>query len=1038
MKMRFVEKKKKSGGSFLGALVFFLFFLGVVIGLALAGAYAYRDKLLVELIRQEGPSAFGVEVLALDSIITRPVGQVSVELRGLVFQSSKTAPTLRAEKILISTPNNLLDLYQLTFTRNVLQLKAQLIGMQIQATTAAAEIAKPSGLKPANDLGSQGVPLPIDLETELRDSQLEFGPASKPVRVTKLTGIIRTQVSNNMPAGILDVKSAGQLALGIAVGGQTMLPIRTEWSLHAEPKLNAPSNVAITMESITLGTLGLSLKSSGTLKWPEQLITLEASGSTTDLGVLPLDKAESEALGLVGRLKGAAEVSLKLNGDLKSIVNTQGLIRLKGVELPFSLDRKAPRPFSVHGPVELDLDAPFKISYDLANAKLRSLELQLASFRTDLTSAEIRVDGLLRKPAQLMMAASGQVTAEGETIDLTNVEFRLSNLLMAWKGQVSLDAKRHSKLDLAMTLPNLSGWPSLLPILGTLERTAAETLDDVNRATGAVSLKAKLELPLAAPETMMTDSKFDIELLDFSDFEIPVNLNLEKSKFIASGRARGHLTAAGTGSLTKNVNSPLAWSIKRVAGTFDARDLALTWDDKLKKTAGQELIASVTASAPAANHLKFEKLDLRVMDSTLNLGGTVSREENGDYTIDTVLNTRLALTQMYEVAPFLRALRAKIPSGTAGAQMKVSGVYHVVGGPADSPLTANGRLTLKSPQAVMLATTQIESELKSNSKEPVKSESSILKWPIFAKSNLEFDLQLDAVTLKSRALKNLSVLATLNEGHLKGTANVENAFGGPIKIGSFSILDLARRKMEELKFSATGDFKSINISALAEFLNPQWKTLIAGFASGDIAMSALPFSNDAIVDTATANGMISVKQASFSTAPIDQLVTQKLYEFPMLAKLIGQKPKLPAKNINLLLNSGFAYSKGRVNLKGFTALSPEKNELNLDGWVQTDFKVDMSGIAHLADAPISGSFRQANSDATGRLVVPIHVTGSLKEPTLTIAEDAIAEMTKKTVTHETNKLKNTVKQQATKAIDEKKKEAVDAVKAELKKRGLSF
>jgi hypothetical protein len=1039
LKTERVGNKKRSGGTFLGALTFFLFFLGIVVGLVLAGTYAYRDKLLIELIRQEGPGAFGVEVLALDSIVTRPVGQISVELRGLVFQSSKDAPTLRAEKILLSTPNNLLDLYQLTFSKNVLHLKAQFIGLQIQATTNKQGTTPPPQPMTTNDFASTGLPLPIELETELRDSQLEFGPESKPVRVTKLTGIIRTQISTNVPAGILDVKSAGQLALGVAVGGQTMLPLRTEWSLNAQPKLAKPTDVAITIESLTIATLGLSLKSSGTLKWPEQLVTMEASGSTTDLGVLPLDKAESEALGLSGRLKGAADVSIKMNGDLKSVVTTQGLIRVKGGEFPFALNRQTPRPFSVQGPVQFDLDAPFKISYDIANAKLKTLDLQLASFRADLTAAEVRVDGFLRKPAQLMMAAKGQVTAEGETIDLTNTEFRLANLLMAWTGQISLDSKRSSKLDLALTLPNLSGWPALLPVLGTLERTAKETVEDINRATGSVSLKAKLELPLAAPETISTDSKFEIELLDVSDFEIPVNLNIEKSKLIATGRARGHINAAGTVNLTKNVNSPLAWSLRRATGSFDARDLAISFDDKFKKRAGQEALVSFTASAPSSNNLKFEKLDLRLIDSSANVTGTVSREENGDYALDTMLTSRMALTQMYEVAPVLRPLRAKLPSGTAGAQIKLSGVYNMATGPSTSPLIASGRLTLKSPQAVILATTQVEDVTKSEIMEaPEKPEATIFNWPIFAKSNLVFDLQLETMTLKSRALKKLNVLATLADGNLKGTGSVENAFGGPIKLLSFSMLNLPRNKMEDLKFAMKADYKSINLSALAEFANPQWKTVVAGLASGEITMSGRPFSKSPIADNAVASGTLSVKQASFSTAPIDQMVTQKLYDFPAIAKLMGQKPKLPSSNINLLLNSNFSYADGRMNLKSFTALSPEKNELNLNGWVQKDFKIDMNGIAHLADTPIGGSFRQANSDSSGRLVVPIHVTGSLKEPSLSIAEDVIAEMTKKTVALEANKLKNTVQQQATKAIDQKKKEAVDAVKAELKKRGLSF
>jgi hypothetical protein len=97
---------------------------------------------------------------------------------------------------------------------------------------------------------------------------------------------------------------------------------------------------------------------------------------------------------------------------------------------------------------------------------------------------------------------------------------------------------------------------------------------------------------------------------------------------------------------------------------------------------------------------------------------------------------------------------------------------------------------------------------------------------------------------------------------------------------------------------------------------------------------------------------------------------------------------------------------------------------------------ELNGTAYLANTSIGGSFRQANSDKSGRLVVPIKISGSLKEPSLDIAEEVITAMVSKTVQLETTKLKDKVRTEATKVIEEKKNEAVDKIKDELKRLGL--
>lgn len=1034
------KKKRRKRGSFFGAVTFFLFFLVLIVAGVVGAAYINRDRLIIEYIRQEGPKAFGLEVLAIDSLVTRPIGQVSIELRGIVFQSSKQAPLVRAEKVVLSIPKNLLELYQLVFTRETLTLKAQLVAVQIQALSHGENAAPAAPINPSQTgYGFEGLPFPVVLETEFRDSQLEVGPASNPVRIKGLTGLVRTHLKNKLNEPALDIKSSGQLALQLEIGEKNALPLRTDWALSAEPRLSDPSNIAIQITSLTVSTLGMSLKSRGSLKWPEQNFQLEATGSTNDLGVLPLDKAESDALGLMGRLKGSAEVQLKVEGKLDSLVRAEGLIRLKEAQFPFSLSRQTPRPFELRGPVDVDLETPFKVSYDVPNAKVKSLELELATFKADLTAADIRVPGLLRKAPALMLGLSGQVTAQGETIEIGHLEFRFANLLLNTKGQASLNPKRLSKLEIAMTLPSLTGWPALLPVLGTLERDASTTAEEMNRAKGSFALKAKVELPLGAPENFKTESKIDVEVFEASGLEIPLNIRNAEAKQLIQGIARGHLTASGLFQMTPDPKKPVNWTIRRTVGSFDLKNLAIAWGELLNKAKDRELSATFSATSTGPS-LKFDKFEARLLDSKLNLQGQITQQDSGNISLDTSIQAQTALSQMYEMIPMLRSLRAKIPSGSLFATMKVNGTYLPKEGPSQSPLTLGGRLGFKGPQAVLLevsktAPSATGTETKPSDENPLAA---YLKWPLVDSSKVIFDIQLDSISMKTTTMKGFKTLATLEKGGLTGQAEIANAFGGSVKVSSFAIPSLTKTKPADIKLSSNVTFAALNLSAMADFMNPQWKALVGGNSNGTISLTAKPLSPESMIETSTATGSIDIKQGFLSTVGLDQLVNQKLAEYPLIAKLTGAQPKVATKGVALNLASAFSFAKGRMDLKNLVALSPEKNELRLQGWLQKDFSVDLKGQAFLADTPIGGSFRQANSDKTGRLVVPIRITGSLKEPSVDIAEEALKEMADKTLKLEARKLKSAVREKAGQALEQKKKEAVDAIKEELKKRGLSF
>lgn len=1016
-------------------MTFFLFFLLLLIGAAVVGVYTVRDRLLIEYVREKGPRHFGVEVLAIDSLVTRPVGSLSVDLKGVIFQASPQSPVIRAQQISISTPKTLLGIYQLLHSKEALTLKMQLLEPQIQATSQPDSTSGGEAPAPTPQAKNPRLPFPVTIEAELRDGQIDVGTAAKPIKVKGLTGIVRSEVSPTGNSETLLVRSTGQLVLKLALADRAELPMRADWTLQAKPTLSADATlVPIEISNLSVSTLGMTIKSEGKLDWPSQAIDFTASGFSTDLSVIPLDKAESEALGIVGRLKGQAEVAVKVIGSLNKSVKASGLFKLKNATLPFELIRQTPKPFMIKGPVDVDLDIPFAVDYNLASQKLEGIDLQLATFRVDMTNAEVRADGILKKNASIMMGLQGQLTAAGTTLDISSVEFRLANLLVTTKGQVSINPNRLSKLDLRVSLPNLQGWPQLVPLLGQIDPGPVINAAQINQANGSMTLAATIELPLADPSRLKTDTKVELDALDARDIVFPFSFKKDAdtpNRKLAEGILRAAVQASGSFSAT-------TWKVRRAVGTVDLKDVKIEWGDLLNKARGRDLFTRFDSAADGAK-IKIDKLEMKTDVSSLSAKGNVAiggTEKSPEYKIDSNVDSQLVLSQLYDLVPALRSVRSKVPSGTVFNTYNISGSFK--GDIQKSPLVLTGRTVLRTPQVIYLEAKKTKAPLDENP--PPQKEAApkfeFLKWPVVQNSKIVFDAQIANIKHKTGNIQNLSTVLTLDKGDLTGTANIAQAFGGSMDIKAIRVPALATTAVENISASVAGTFQQLNLSSAGEYFDPQFKTLVGGISTGTFTSTIKPFSEESMLDTATASGALTVKSGFLSSLKFDELVNAKIAENPKVASLLGAKPSLSTKGASFDMIAKYSYAKGRMTLKDFRMDSPEKNSLELQGWLQKDFQTELKGTAYITSTQIGGSFRQANSDKSGRLIVPIKISGSLKEPSLEIAEEVISTMVAKTLDLETKKIKDKVKSEATKVIEEKKNEAVDKIKNELKRLGL--
>lgn len=1041
---------KKKSGSFFGALTFFLFFLSLLMVLAIVGVYIVRDRLALEFIREQGPAKFGLEALAVNSLTTRPLGPFSVEVGGLVLKTSPNSPTIRAEKALVSTPNNLLGLYQLWHAKTPLALNVKLEGLIVTTgDSVQSPMTPPSPVdSPVNR--APELPFPINLEVDLRSATFELnlgGGSAKaqPLTIREVTGITRLDVEPSPKPGELLARSTGQFALKFKLSDRGELPIRAEWKISTRPKFEGQELKApLEIQEMLISSLGINLKTTGKFQWPSQELEVKSSGFSADLGVIPLEPEESKSLGLSGRLRGEADFAVQLTGSLKKQVRASGQLKLKRGQFPFSISRQTPRPFSLKGPVDVDLDIPFSVLYDFGNSKLESIDLQLATIKADLTNAELLMDGLLNKQANVMLGLSTQLTSAGENAELSSFELRLANFLLGAKGQLSINKNRASRIELKASLPDVRGWPQILPLISSKAEGTPISPQQLSQTNGSISILARLEAPLMDPDKFKNEFKLDLDTLDVRDFSFPLGLNLSNTKASQNlnaspqtrriaGLIQGQVQAVGR-------ITPSQWNIRRANGFLDLKDVGIEWDDLFHKKTGRDLIMRFDAASDGKK-LKLDRFDIKTDISSLSSKGIITiagTESEPEFRLEQNVESQVALSQLYELIPALRSVRAKIPTGSLYNSYKVTGSFSSKLGVDKSPVVLTGKTVLRTPQVNYLESKPAPSANSAGAKMESAPDFPFLRWPVIANSQITLDTQIATLKHKSGEFKSVQSILSLAKGDLNGAAKVGQGFGGAIDVKSLRMTKLAMTPAQDLKVQVNGLFTGIDLSKLGEYFDPGFKTLLGGVSTGKFEAALQPLSSRSLVDTAVASGTISVKNGFLSSMKLDDLVNKKIVENPQVAKLLKVQPTISTKGASFDMGSGFSYEKGRISLKDLNIVSPEKNAIRLSGWLQKDFMTELSGTAFLADTPIGGSFKEANADTQGRLIVPIKITGSLKQPSLEIAETAINAMVQKTINYEANKAKTRIKSEAQKVIDQKKNEAVDKLKEELKKRGLPF
>jgi len=1013
---------------FFNFLFFFAFFLVIICGASLALVYTQRDTILLYAIRNEAPKHFAE--LQLDAIVTRPIGRLSIELHGLAFKADKTAPRLKSPKLLISSPLTAFEIYNMYLSRGLVPLKIQLaestieLGDEPSDETASTKNADSSQAVAMSFI--EKLPVGLSLDLELRDNTI----STSRLTTEHVSGILKAGINfqDENP-----LSSSGQVAFSIKTRTSTSLPARIEWSAAGKT-----SNIAL--NNVKVAAFGFNLIGSGRYSMESKQFDFSAGGATADLSVIPLDTKESEALGLSGRLEGALTVNLSAKGKLGGSVTADGLIDLRNSVLPVHIERDTPNPMKAIGRTSLNINVPFKLEYDLQNHNLTKMVVNSAFVHADLSATELRLQGRLQKPTGTPLSFNAQWSIDGKTVYLTKCAFTLANLNADINGTTSIDPKENSELNLSIQLPSLTGWPTLIPVFDSPELNGLRDNVDFASANGSISFKGSISGPIK--DGMQNPQLLDIAVdqLDVNALRLPINIRLKDTANSLKGQILGALSLKAKKTGEKIL-------IQSSTGELNLTNLGLDFPGLITKSTKIPLTVAWRAGGNA-DFVRLDQLELQTDQARVGLNGRFQYKRN-IWTADGTAQANANLQPLYEFLPLLSPIRKIVGDTKFQSDIKFVGEITPTA-LMQSTLALSGNIRADMPSFIIGDTKKDGNKTSSTSGTNPPAPSKLpdfLSTALFRKANLRIESTITTVQFADVKAERVTSNILIANSSISSQVHIGSVFGGELHLKDFKVtnIDPAYPLLLVAAGSAVG--ARLSLKNIIEWAKPEYANDVAGTLDVATHFSIRPYAAGTLIANTEADGSFLTKGSRFSSRPLAQMARETLEEkikglpgFEIWGKPYmpdKQPPSTTSPTLLADIRSQFSLKSSALTLTQLIATTSEQDELALKGTVDLAFNANLTGEARLKSVQIGGSFREANSDLKGRLIVPLTFKGPVSSPSTDIAADALAAMAKRTADLETKKIKKAVTNSVKKEVEKKKTEVIDNIKDQLK-RGLGL
>jgi hypothetical protein len=215
--------------------------------------------------------------------------------------------------------------------------------------------------------------------------------------------------------------------------------------------------------------------------------------------------------------------------------------------------------------------------------------------------------------------------------------------------------------------------------------------------------------------------------------------------------------------------------------------------------------------------------------------------------------------------------------------------------------------------------------------------------------------------------------------------------------------------------------QNISVIDVTKYLVPDYvQYLKGGVLAGQFSFTSPMPHGVEWLNKVAASGKINGVSIQTKEDVIQKALGDKLTKLAQDKKALSSTPKALSAN----LTSEFNLKNGLATVKTLQLLTDDDNEFNGSGTVDLKLTGDLKGTLALSKVNVGGAVRQANSDAKGRLIVPVAIKGLLMQPTFDIAQSTLEEMTKRTLKYETKKATDDLKDKFKKEGKQKAKDAL--------------
>ncbi len=933
------------------------------------GAKFYGEPFVENYIEEDIAKKFGLQI-QIDKVVIRFLPPISIKLEGLNINSADGAQNLQADAAEV-----FLDIFKMlphfptpglvgraTLTKPVMMVKLPFLPPQTFIPPAGS-LTPPGGV----DVELPGAFI-LNLSVDVQDGQVQVLQQQSNKGYVELLRLEKMFTTLKVP----DLNGEWEFTLFANVGlsklSTVSIPVEVKSSLGLDLK---PLRLKVTSAELRVGGIPAAL--SGWFDPATLFYSWNIKMDVPDLGKI-------RSFVLPGTWSGVVQADVKV--DKIPALQMTGQLEIKNVYGDIEVMNQG---LKLSGSVGVNASSQFSFANGL---KINSLNLS-----TNLTNMAMGYEKLFHKDRGVPMSFVGNLSHEGNSFSLNQLNFELAQLKGTFAGKVSLGESSDFKLLIPQT--NLTGLEKYFPLFKS-------------PLVGTAEANIEIKGEISKPATLF----LDINPLILNNVRMDTSWKSEDKTKSIDG-----VVSIDTRSNLRIQNQELKSSV--IDAQIDLTRVGINWGDLFVKPA-----ANLFKLELRANQKDFwaniEKAQFATTAGIIYATGNIRDPIKPQMEIK-VQTPQVDLTRLSALLPMLKKWNL---IGTVSGEVALNGRYDPLLGIEKAPLRMNGFFKAQVPEFSYTPETPKDGKVVASPPTGTNAPAPqplIPPWPILTDSILKTDVSIGKLKFKDLLIEGIDWKGNFARGVLAGQMGIKKFFKGSVTIPRvrLSLKEAAPTTQVEVLWSEVDSGKAF------DWFLPNWKGMFQGVSGGTMNMTLLHPSNPKLLRESLASGKVNLRNAFFSTFKLDEMVNAKLSQIPGL----GSKAKVSTKGVSGTLNVDFEYVQELLRFSKLEFSTPEKNALSAVGWIKTDKSLSIKGNAYIVNPPVQGSVRAANSDGQGRLVVPVEFEGFLMEPKLNIAEAAIKGMLTKTAEYEGRRLKG----EAKKALDGEVNKAKKKVQDELTK-----